>query len=112
MEWPQGCRQLFIHAIINIIQNGIDALKDKNIPNGQITISNNTNENILLSISDNAGGIDKNIINSLFNKTYSSKLTGMGIGLSITKDILEKEFNYSISIENINNGVRVIIQWK
>ena len=105
-----GNQNLFIHAIKNIIQNSVDALKDKNIQNGQIIISNNTNENILLSISDNAGGIDKNMINSLFNKTYSSKPTGMGIGLSITKDILEKEFQYSISIENIKKGIRVIIK--
>ena len=105
-----GNQNLFIHAIINIVQNSIDALKVKNIQNGQITISNNSSDNIVLSITDNAGGIDTKNINKIFDKTKSSKSSGMGIGLSITKDILEKEFNFNISVESTKKGTRLIIK--
>lgn len=105
-----GNQNLFIHAIKNIIQNSIDTIKENNIQYGKIDISNYSKENILLSISYNAGGINKDMLSTLFDKTKSVKPTGMGIGLSITKDILEKEFYSQISIENIKKGTRFIIK--
>ena len=105
-----GNQNLFINAIKNIIQNSIDAIYENKIKNGLISITNITEEDILLSISDNAGGISKQIKDSIFEKSNSKKMYGMGIGLSITKDILNNEFKSDIKIEDIKNGTKFIIR--
>jgi signal transduction histidine kinase len=105
-----GNQNLFIHAINNIIQNSIDALQSINIKKGFVKIQNHSPHNLLLYIEDNAGGIDKKTLQTLFKNKNSNKNYGMGIGLSITKDILDNEFSSNITIENIQNGTRFIIK--
>jgi signal transduction histidine kinase len=105
-----GNENLFIHAIKNILQNSIDAMIEKKIVDGHIVIKSSSKENVLLSIEDNAGGIDKKIVENIFEKTNSNKKDGMGIGLSITKDIIEKEFQSQIIVIQTDHGTKFIIE--
>ncbi|MCF6173220.1 MAG: HAMP domain-containing histidine kinase, partial [Campylobacteraceae bacterium] len=77
-----------IQVLVNIINNSKDAIKDKNIEQGVITISVDENEKtVTLKICDNGGGIDLAIIDKLgqpYVSTKSKNGTGLGVYMSMT----------------------------
>lgn len=102
-----------VNIFNNIIQNSIEAMQKNSIENKLIDISIKNEHNLLnISISDNGGGIDKSIINRVFEPYFSTKEQqhGVGLGLYICKNILELHLNGSIKVENKNNGVEVTIK--
>lgn len=87
-------------VISNIIMNSILAYKDKNI-NGNINVDiNEDNENIIIKVIDEAGGIPENIRDKLFTKILTTRgMQGTGLGLYLAKPIIEDEFNGKIYFE-------------
>lgn len=68
-------------------------------------------DKIIVEISDNAGGIDENIIDNIFDPFVSMKKSGgIGIGLNIAKKIIE-ENNGKIIAQNKNNGALFKIEF-
>jgi len=101
-----GNRNLFLHAITNIIQNSIEAFDSDN-DNNFISITTKKDDgNMILSIKDNAGGIQISPIESIFEPSVTKKAFGTGIGLALTKNILESNFKASISVENSEVGAK------
>ena len=101
----------FKHVLINILNNSCDAFNEKNISQTDRKISFNSFENgdeVVLTISDNAGGMDKNIIDKIFNSNFTTKNDGTGMGLYISKQIMKK-INGKLKVENINNGIKFSI---
>ena len=98
----------FSQVILNILVNAKDALckiikKEKRLI--KITLEEK-DDFIIISISDNAGGVDQNIINDVFNMYVTSKKEkqGSGLGLYITKLIIETKLNGLITVENNSLG--------
>ena len=86
---------LFEWVIENLVKNAVDAMKGK----GKIIISIINNENnILISIADNGPGIDKTISNNIFKPGVTSKKRGWGLGLSLSKRIIEDYHKGSIFV--------------
>ncbi|GEM_PF-1497400 len=76
-------------AFINIIMNGCQAIPD-NRDDGVIKVSINPNgENVDMSISDNGDGISTEDVHRIFEPFFSTKTIGAGLGLAITKKIVE-----------------------
>jgi len=68
---------------------------------------------ILLIVQDNAGGIPKDIIENIFKPYFSTKNNqGTGLGLSISKIIIEKHMEGSLFVENIKEGTAFIMRFK
>jgi len=90
-------------VVLNLIKNSEDALIVKNIKNPKIVISTDGDT---LIISDNAGGISEDIINSVFDPYFSTKLEkdGSGLGLYMSKTIIEKHCGGEISVHNDSKG--------
>ncbi len=96
----------FKHVILNIINNAKDAFNDNNITNRYIKITAMYSDDfIAISLCDNAGGIPKNIIQSIFkpNVTTKAEGKGTGIGLYMSARIIEKSHGY-ISAYNYSGG--------
>ncbi|WP_375723108.1 ATP-binding protein [Arcobacter sp. KX21116] len=92
-------KEQFQQAILNIINNAIEALVENKKEQRYIFIT--TFENTL-SIKDNANGINKDIIEHIFEPYFTTKhkSQGRGIGLYMTKTILEKNMHLKLDIEN------------
>ncbi|MGB1226488.1 MAG: cache domain-containing protein [Poseidonibacter sp.] len=101
-----GFRNEYTQAIVNIISNAKDILVDKKIKNAKIKVYvKEVKEDIVLYIEDNAGGIDTSIIDKIFDPYFTTKYEyGTGIGLYMTKLIIEEKMNGTINVENLNNG--------
>ena len=100
-------------VLLIIINNSIDAFIEKEIVNPLITISLKENENnIIIYIRDNALGIDEQIINKIFDPYFTTKhkSQGTGLGLYISKMIMEKSFNAEIVMNNVENGTCTILK--
>ncbi|HRM77825.1 MAG TPA: HAMP domain-containing sensor histidine kinase, partial [Aliarcobacter cryaerophilus] len=69
-------------------------------------------KNIYLSITDNAGGIKTEPINKIFEAYFTTKPQGQGtgIGLYMSKMILEKSMKGKLFVENLENGARFTIK--
>ncbi|MTV29277.1 HAMP domain-containing histidine kinase, partial [Nitriliruptoraceae bacterium ZYF776] len=87
-----GYENQLIQALINILNNSKDALKE-NLQNNEEKLifieTKNINNSLTLKIKDNAGGIPENVINKIFEPYFTTKhkSIGTGIGLSIAYQI-------------------------
>ncbi|MDD3343878.1 MAG: HAMP domain-containing sensor histidine kinase [Sulfurospirillaceae bacterium] len=99
-------------VILNIFKNAEDAIKERMIKNPTITIvlSEKNNEQII-SITDNAGGIQENILPFIFEPYYSTKAerNGTGLGLYMSKIIIEEHCGGKITAQNSSDGARFVI---
>jgi DNA-binding response OmpR family regulator len=96
-------------VVMVVINNSKDAIEENGIKAGfiNITISNN-NGNFFVSIEDNGGGISEKYQNRIFEPYFTTKTTkGTGVGLYMSKKIIEDSMNGKLSIENMNGGCRV-----
>ncbi|MEA3513120.1 MAG: ATP-binding protein [Campylobacterota bacterium] len=99
----------FKHILINLIQNSIDAFNESNIENREITVKSYKKEaTTMLEYYDNAGGIDEKKIDKVFEPRYTTKTTGTGMGMYLSKLILDK-IGASIKVQNDKSGIRFVI---
>jgi len=98
----------FKQVILNLITNAKDALEDKKISNGKILISL---EKEKIVISDNGEGIPEDIIDRIFEPYFTTKEQGKGtgIGLYMSKMIIEQNIGGSLSVKN-NGGAEFTIR--
>ena len=94
-------------AILSIINNAQDLLINKNITNPTINIIiKKENDYYSINIYDNAGGIEQSIIDKIFEPYFTTKhkSQGTGLGLYISKMMIEKILHGNISVKNTKEG--------
>lgn len=99
-------------VFINILNNAKDILIEKNVKNPNVTISTLSNKNnIITTIKDNAGGIPQNIIDKIFEPYFTTKheSIGTGIGLYMSRKIINEYFNGNLEAQNEDDGAKFII---
>jgi len=89
-------------VVENLVKNAVDAMKGK----GEIKISITENaNNLILNIADTGGGIDRSILKNIFKPGVTSKKRGWGLGLSLSKRIVEQYHKGSIFVMQSKKGV-------
>lgn len=99
-------------VLLNILNNAKDALIEMSVPNPLITVSAyRNNHQVVIEIIDNAGGIPENIINKIFEPYFTTKEEGKGtgIGLFMSKRIIEERMQGRLNIVNIKDGAKFSI---
>ena len=91
-----------IQVFINIINNSIDAFENKNYDKFIFFETEKFQNKIVIKIKDNAGGIDENIIDKIFEPYFTTKDSkqGTGIGLYMCNEIIVKQLNGKILVSN------------
>jgi|GEM_PF-438558 len=98
-----GYQNQLIQCLMNILSNAKDQLQTLPKEHQRLILieASKDNESIKIEITDNGGGIDENIINNVFDIYFTTKgKNGTGIGLYMTKVIIEKHLNGQIEVKN------------
>jgi len=91
-----------------LIKNAIDAIQGK----GALSLTiENAQKNVKITLSDTGKGIRKKEFKQIFNPGFTSKKRGWGLGLSLSKRIIEEYHNGKIFVKNseINKGTSIQI---
>ena len=100
-------RNELMQVIVNILNNAKDALVETQTKNKKIDISCVVrNETVELNISDNAGGVPEDILERVFDPYFTTKEEGKGtgIGLYMSKMIIEENIGGILSVRNDHDG--------
>ncbi len=101
------------HVIINILTNTRDALMESIQEHKKIKIKISSLHSLcIIEISDNAGGIKEDIIDRIFDPYFTTKETnkGTGLGLYMSRKIVQEHLRGDIYAGNINDGAKFIIK--
>ncbi len=110
-----GFENEFLQAILNILANAKDAIIENKVKNPYVAISiSSEGSDAILTIEDNGGGIPKNILDRVFEPYFTTKEfnKGTGIGLYMTKMIIEEHLNGEIFIDSYAENTIVTIKLK
>lgn len=97
-----------LQVILNILKNAQDNFVQNSIENAKISIKTyDEDEKTIITICDNGGGIPENIIDQIFHPYFSTKheKDGTGLGLYMSKTIVEEHHSGEFYAKNIDNGV-------
>ncbi|MGB5917524.1 sensor histidine kinase [Arcobacter sp.] len=111
----EGYSNEFSHAILNIISNAKDALITRKTKNPKIILSIKVGKEFtVIKIEDNAGGIKLKDINLVFEPYFTTKgeKRGTGIGLYMTKVIIEDNMHGFVDVKNTKRGALFRIKVK
>ncbi len=103
----EGYPNEYSQVVLNILTNARDALVQRSVANPEITIKIfKENGKSILEIYDNAGGISDVIIEKIFDPYFTTKKepNGTGLGLYMSKMIIEKSMNGKLNVANHSNG--------
>jgi signal transduction histidine kinase len=95
-------------VILNLMQNAIDAMKGFSGRRGILRIETDRHgdEAIVISVEDTGPGIEPEKIKSIFDPFFSTKAKGMGLGLAISKSIVERHHGELSVSSGIDGGAR------
>ena len=110
-SYPNELKQV----VLNLIKNAEDALIEHNIENPIIYLKTyKINKSYFLEIGDNAGGVPKDIVDNIFMPYFSTKKNkdGTGLGLYMSKTIIEDHCKGKLSVTNSDKGAVFTIELK
>jgi len=103
----------FVQVLVNIINNSRDAILQRGdtVSRHIEVIIREEEKYAYVMVEDHAGGIDEEIIEKIFDPYFSTKTekNGTGLGLYMSRTIIEEHMDGSIYAENHNDGVRFVI---
>ncbi|QWV91703.1 PAS domain-containing protein [Geomonas oryzisoli] len=108
-----GYRNEYAQALLNILFNARDALRDRATPDPKVTIRvSGEGGKSVLTITDNAGGIPEEIMDKIFEPYFSTKGPdkGTGIGLFMSKTIIEQSMGGKLTARNREGGAEFTIE--
>ena len=101
-----------IQVLINLLKNAENIIINRKIENPEININTfEKNGKKVIEIIDNAGGIDETIIDKIFESYFTTKdrEDSTGLGLYMSKFIIEDSCKGKLTVENTSDGVKFII---
>ncbi|QWR78542.1 ATP-binding protein [Candidatus Magnetomonas plexicatena] len=113
----EGYPSEFKQVVLNILNNSKDAIISKigsdTNKHGKIEINlcnNESKSKIIVSIKDNGGGIPDDVIEKIFDSYFTTKgAEGTGVGLYMSKTIIETNMGGSLTVKNVDGGAEFVI---
>lgn len=106
-----GEKNIFIQVILSILQNSLDAFKTRRIYKPWIEINvREIDDKVVITFEDNAGGIDKKLLSTIFELVKDSKTKLSNMTLNMLKIVIRDKFNGEISANNTETGFIVKIE--
>jgi PAS domain S-box-containing protein len=108
-----GYRNEYSQVLINILMNSKDAFLERGTADPRVFIRIFTErERAVVTLADNAGGIDEAIIGKVFEPYFTTKgpQKGTGVGLFMSKTIIETNMNGRLTVRNTADGAEFRIE--
>ncbi len=100
----------YSQVLLNLITNAKEAILAPGQNSGYITVRLHSDDDFTHTIvTDNGGGIQEDVLQRLFEPYFSTKEGGSGIGLYMSKMIIENSMNGKISVRNVPQGAEFTI---
>ena len=101
-SYPNELKQV----LINLLKNAEDALLEKQVKKASIHIvSYSDKDRLYFEVHDNAGGIADDVMENIFNAYFTTKEDGgTGLGLYMSKKIIEEHCNGELHVQNTEEG--------
>lgn len=100
----------FAQIVLNLISNSKDAIVERGITDGRIDIAIAAGgRGFVVTVQDNAGGIALDHVDRIFDPYFTTKEKGTGIGLYMTRTIVEQHMHGTIEAGNAAHGLRFTI---
>jgi signal transduction histidine kinase len=78
------------HVLVNLLQNSIEAIRGAGMGQGSITVSTRSDgDKVQISVNDSGPGLDAEARKRIFEPFYTTKAEGLGMGLAISRSIVE-----------------------
>jgi len=90
-------RSQLIRVVTNLVKNAIQAIPDTRMPEIEVSVFTTKNQAVI-TVTDNGMGVDEENKEKVFEPKFTTKTSGMGLGLAMVKNIVET-YNGSISFE-------------
>ena len=103
----------YAQVLVNILTNARDTFKEKKVHKPVLKIKAfSENDRAVVTITDNAGGIPELIIDKIFELYFTTRESrdGTGIGLYMSKNIIEKNMGGKLSAANVDGGAQFRIE--
>jgi PAS domain S-box-containing protein len=108
-----GYKNEFAQSLLNILNNARDAFNKGKIEHPEVTVTIcSENDRAVVTVADNAGGIPQENIDKIFDPYFTTKgpQAGTGLGLFMSKSIVEKKLGGSLTVRNIGDGAEFRIE--
>jgi C4-dicarboxylate-specific signal transduction histidine kinase len=108
-----GYSNEYAQVLLNILGNAKDVLVERNVAEPRISISiSRIGERSVVTICDNGGGIGPDVMSRIFDPYFSTKekMQGSGIGLYMSKIIIEQNMGGNLTARNVDGGVEFLIE--
>jgi PAS domain S-box-containing protein len=78
-------------VLINLVRNGLEAIGNAKVNGGRVTLQTRmlSDDQVEVTVSDNGPGVNPEVIDYIFHPFHTNKATGMGIGLTLSRTIIE-----------------------
>jgi len=97
-------------ALINVMTNAVHALGEEGSPGKEFTVATaQSGNNLEIRVVDKGPGIPQDVLKKIFEPLFSTKGFGVGLGLSITKDIMEKHKGGIDVRSKVGEGTTIIL---
>jgi len=109
----EGYPNEYAQVVLNLLINAKEALQSRKTltPSIMLEVTRTREGRTCVRISDNAGGIDTSVFDALFEPYVSTKTTsGSGLGLYMSKMIIEQNMGGKLSVTNTNEGACFCIE--
>ncbi len=105
-----GILNEYAQVVLNLLTNAKEAILANQVDKGVIEVSLSVHQgNSYLTVQDNGGGIEADVLEHIFEPYFSTKEGGMGIGLYMSKMIVESSLNGHIEAANKGQGAEFTI---
>lgn len=100
----------YSQVLLNILGNAKEAIVESGSTRGKIAIRYGEQDGMgVVTVQDNGGGIPEDILDDIFHPYFTTKNAGTGIGLYMSKMIIEKNMQGRIEAKNIEGGCEFTI---
>lgn len=106
-----GFANEYSQVLLNLLSNAKQAIQGAGVSKGRVTLRLTTCEGAAcLSVRDNGGGVPAAIVDRIFEPYFSTKEAGTGIGLYMSRQIVERSLGGRIEFRNVEGGAEFTVR--